>query len=467
MRNHTKIVCTLVVAAVGALAGAEKSMTEQELEKRIERRLEWFQDLKFGFFVHWGIYSQWGCIESWPLIEEDKWARPDDLPCWVERGKDMERFKRDYRALNKTFDPKKFEPKKWAEAAKYAGMKYFCFTTKHHDGFCMYDTKQTDYRITHPDCPYSKTAQPDVAKVLFDTFREEGFGIAAYYSKSDWHHPAYWSPDAPAKTRNPNYDTLKNPEKWKPFVDFVYAQIKELMSGYGRVDVLWLDAGQVRPPEQDIQMDRIAEMARGYQKDLLIVDRTVGGKHENYRTPEQEVPDKPQPFVWESCITMGDQWSYKPGDKYKSPRQLIHLLVDVVAKGGNLILNIGPDADGQLPPASLERLKAIGDWMKVNSKAIYETRAIAPYKSGRVCFTRKGDTAYAIYLCEEGKETLPEKVVVAGIKPKAGSKVKLLGARDALEWSEEGDGFSIQVPRSVIENPPCKEAFVFEFKLGR
>ncbi|MGD0094437.1 MAG: alpha-L-fucosidase, partial [Planctomycetota bacterium] len=317
------------------------------------------------------------------------------------------------------------------------------------------------------DCPYSRSAQPDVAKVLFDAFREEGFAISAYFSKSDWHHPAYWSPDAPARTRNPNYDTLKQPEKWQPFVEFVHAQVEELLTGYGKVDILWLDGGQVRPPAQDIQMDRLAEMARKYQKDLLIADRTVGGKHENFRTPEQEVPDKPQPFVWESCITMGDQWSFKPNDKYKSTRRLIHLLVDVVAKGGNLLLNIGPDSDGELPPAALQRLSEIGDWMQLNGEAIYKTRVLPPYKDGRVCLTRKGDTAYAIYLCEEGADTLPQRVCLHGVKLKAGSKIRLLGVDEPLSWEAAGDAINVEIPAAVVDNPPCRHAFAFKMKLEK
>jgi len=438
---------------------------EKALEECLARRLEWFQDLKFGFFVHWGIYSQWGCIESWPLIEVDKWARPADLPAWVERHKDMEVFKRDYRALNKTFNPRKFDPAAWAKAAKYAGMKYFCFTTKHHDGFCMFDTKQTDYRITHPDCPYSRSAQPNVAKVLFDTFRREGFAISAYFSKSDWHHPAYWNPGALAKTRNPNYDTRQQPELWRQFVEFVHFQVEELMTGYGKVDILWLDGGQVRPPEQDIQMDRLAALARRHQKDLLIVDRTVGGKHENFRTPEQQVPDKPQPFVWESCITMGEQWSYKPDDRYKSSRQLIHLLVDVVAKGGNLCLNVGPTSDGEIPPGAMQRLSEIGDWMKVNGEAIYKTRVLPPYKDGRICFTRKGSTAHAIYLCEDGQDSLPEKVLIRGIAVEHGSKIRLLGVDEPLKWSAAGAMISVEIPKSVIARPPCRHAFTFKLRL--
>ena len=143
-------------------------------------------------------------------------------------------------------------------------------------------------------------------------------------------------------------------------------------------------------------------MARRHQPGLIVVDRTVGGPYENYRTPEQEVPDKALPYVWESCLTMGDQWSYKPDDKYKSTRTLIHLLVDIVSKGGNFLLNVGPDADGQFPPTAQQRLQEIGRWMRVNSAAIYGTRSIAPYKEGRVCWTRKDHTIYLIVLAGEG-----------------------------------------------------------------
>lgn len=435
-------------------------------EGRLAERLEWFQDQRFGLFLHWGIYSQWGCIESWPLVEEDKWGRPDDLKAWVDRAKDMARFTRDYFALNKTFNPTRFDPGKWAAAAKYAGMKYVVFTTKHHDGFSMFDTRQTDYRVTHPECPYSKNRQPDILRDVFDAFRREGFGIGAYFSKADWHSPYYWSPDAPARTRNPNYDTVGQPEKWARFVAFVRGQIEELVSNYGRVDILWLDAGQVRPPAQDIQMDSLVGMARKHQPDLIVVDRTVGGKHENYRTPEQEVPDKPLDYVWESCLTMGDQWSYKPNDKYKSARALIHLLVDVVSKGGNLLLNIGPQPDGELPPEALERLKEIGDWMAVNAEAIHGTRPIAPYKEGRVCLTRKGGTVYAIHLAEDGRDGPPARIRVGGVRPAPASTITMLGTRSALAWQQDEDGVTIEVPAALRGSPPCRHAFVLKMTLA-
>lgn len=206
----------LLAGAATALAGTSEEALPNEAW--LKQRLEWFQDLKFGFMMHWGPYSQWGCIESWPLVEVDRWARPDDLPAWVERGRDMDRFRRDYWALPAAFNPARFDPRAWAAAAKAAGMKYVVFTTKHHDGFCMFDTRLTDYRITAPDVPFHSNSRSNVVREVFDAFRSAGFAIGAYFSKADWHHPDYWDPSMPATTRNPNYDTLARPEKWERFI---------------------------------------------------------------------------------------------------------------------------------------------------------------------------------------------------------------------------------------------------------
>jgi alpha-L-fucosidase len=429
----------------------------------VTQKLRQFSDWKFGFMMHWGIYSQWECIESWPLVEVDTWARPDDLKVWIERGKDMERFSRDYVALNKTFNPQNFQPEHWAAAAKDAGMKYLVFTTKHHDGFCLFDTKNTDYRTTHPSCPFHTNPRADVVRAVFDAFRKEGFGIGAYYSKSDWRHPGYWAPEWEHKNRNVNYAITKYPDKWKTFTDFTYNIIEELMSQYGLVDMLWLDGGQVRPPAQDIHMPRIAAMARSHQPGLIIVDRTVGGKYENYRTPEQEIPDDPVPFVFESCLTMGKQWSYRSDDDYKSTRQLIHMLVDIVSKGGNFLLNVGPDADGNLPEPARVRMKEIGQWMRINGEAIYGTRTVAPYKLGNVCFTQKADAVYAIYLEPEDKKGLPnhlQTVAPAGI-----TSVQLLGSDQPIPWVVDQNLIRIMIPETVRKHPPCTYAFVFKFTL--
>ncbi len=433
-------------------------------EPWLAQRISDWQDLKFGFFVHWGIYSQWGCIESWPLVEADEWARPDDLPAWVERGKDIERFKQDYWKLNTTFSPTDFHPESWVETAKAAGMKYFVFTTKHHDGFCMFDTRYTDFKSTSLDCPFHQDPNSNSAKVLFDAFRAADFKIGAYFSKADWHSPYYWSPETQARTRNPNYDTQADPEKWSKFVEFVHDQVEELMTGYGPIDILWLDAGQVRPPEQDIDMDRLVKMARGHQPELIVVDRAVGGKYENYLTPEQKVPDVPPDYPWETCMTLGDQWSYKPNDNYKSTRELVHLLANIVSKGGNLLLNVGPDSEGRLPETAVSRMKEIGNWLDINGEAIYGTRPIAPYREGRICLTQKGNSVYAICLAEEGKDTPPAEIRLSYITPKPGSEVRMLGCNRGIEWRKEGGGVVIKFPADA--GLICRDAWVVKVEAG-
>jgi alpha-L-fucosidase len=347
-------------------------------------------------------------------------------------------------------------------------MKYVVFTTKHHDGFCMFDTQLTDYRITAPDVPFHVNARSNVARQVFAAFRKEGLGIGAYFSKADWHSPFYWSPQAAARTRNPNYDTLGDPQKWTRFVTYTHGQIEELMTGYGSIDILWLDAGQVRPPAQDIQMDKLVAMARQHQPRLIVVDRTVGGRYENYRTPEQEVPDKPLPYPWETCMTMGDQWSFKPDDRYKSTHRLVCLLAEIVGKGGNFLLNVGPQPDGKLPATALQRMKEIGEWLRINGPAIYGTRPYPPYKEGQVVFTRKENTMYAIYLTKNEEEQLPGRLSLSSIKPRPGSKVRLLGTKKPLEWERGPDGITlINIPVELAKAPPSRHAFSFSVQVEK
>jgi alpha-L-fucosidase len=190
----------------------------------------------------------------------------------------------------------------------------------------------------------------------------------------------------------------------------------------------------------------------------------VGGRYENYMTPEQEVPDKPLPYAWESCLTMGDSWSFKPNDKYKSTHRLIQLLVEIVAKGGNFLLNVGPQPDGRLPTGALVRMKEIGDWMKVNGEAIYATRPIAPYKDGNVSFTSKGETVYAIYVTKSEADGMPREINFSTLRPAAGSEVHLLGAAEPLPWRTGASGrTTIDVPAALQKSPPCRHAFVVKF----
>jgi alpha-L-fucosidase len=196
-----------------------------------------------------------------------------------------------------------------------------------------------------------------------------------------------------------------------------------------------------------------------------MVDRSVHGLYENYRTPEQHIPEEPLDYPWETCLTMGDSWSYVPGDKYKSTHTLIHLLVDIVSKGGNLLLNVGPDPYGDLDPVAYSRMKEIGEWMKINSEAIYKTRPMAPFKYGKVCFTQlKNGTVYAIYLCDEAETKMPETILLPDIKNIKTGKIELLGHKTKVALTKTSAGYQINIPKSLQDTPPCKNAWVFKLQ---
>lgn len=444
----------------------------------VQQKLAHWQDIKFGLLMHWGTYSQWGIVESWSICPEDEgWT--------VRRGPYSSSYYdyiKAYENLQTTFNPVQFDPARWAAAAKDAGMKYLVFTTKHHDGFCMFDTKETDYKITSPKSPFASNPKSNVAKEVFSAFRQQGFMIGAYFSKPDWHCPSYWWPYFPPRDRNVNYDPKKYPDKWNAFKNYTYNQIKELMTGYGSMDILWLDGGWVRPfasidpsvdwqksipYNQDIDMARIAAMARSYQPGLLVVDRTVSGEYENYVTPEQTVPGQPFPHPWESCITMGNSWSYAPGDVYKPTNQLIHMLVKIISRGGNFLLNIGPSPQGEWSDTAYARLKEIGAWMKVHAEAVYNTIPMAPYEEDKIVYLQSKDkkTVYIYVLSDETGENvvLPDNIVLHKFAPAKGSRLVLLDAPSAaVKWKTAGEKTVIQLPSKWKNKPAGKYAVVFK-----
>jgi len=455
--------------------GQEYSDYVPPKDPKVQKKLDWWQDQKFGLLMHWGAYSQWGVVESWSICPEDEG--------WTQRhghGSDNYfTYLKNYENLKTTFNPVQFNPEKWASAAKAAGMRYVVFTTKHHDGFCMFDTHQTDYKITSRECPFHTNSRANVTKEIFSAFRKQDFGIGAYFSKPDWHSPYFWWPYFPPKDRFPNYDEAKYPERWQKFKDFTYNQIKELLVGeYGDVDILWLDGGWVRPHSKEeinehprrndaINMPRIAKMARSLQPGILIVDRAVGGLYENYRTPEQQVPDHKLSYPWETCMTMGNSWSYVPNDSYKPADQLIKLLVKIVSYGGNFLLNIGPDPKGDWDPTAYQRLRSMGQWMKVNSEGIYSTRPLAPYQEDNIYFTQKKDhsVAYAFYITDSTHKKLPSTVEISNISARKGSSVHLLGDDRPLQWEQKAKGMVVEIPAELQNNPPSKYVWTFKMKL--
>lgn len=438
----------------------------------VREKLERWQDLKFGLLMHWGLYAQWGIVESWALCSEDQ-------PFQDRGGVPYEEFKKSYFSLIRGFNPQQFDPEPWAEAARHAGMRYVVFTTKHHDGFSMWDTGQSDFRITGPESPFRNHPRANVAKEIFDAFREEGFMTGAYFSKADWHHPDYWSPLWATPNRNNNYDTGRYPEMWQSFRDFTYRQVEELMTSMGPMDILWLDAGWVRPDstindevrswgfdiawwEQDIDIPRIVEMARLHQPGLIVVDRTVHGPFENYRTPEQTVPSAVLPYPWETNLTITQSWGHTFHPRYKGTGELIHTLIDVVSKGGNFLLNVAPTPEGTFEEEAYRRLSEIGDWMAVNGEGIYGTQSFSPFGEGEsIRFTRSkaGDTVYVFSLEWPGSVLELESVTA-----REGSQIFLLGHETPLEWFQEGVDLRILLPEGL--QGVSRHAWTFRVKVA-
>ena len=436
----------------------------------IQQRIDEWQDLKFGLLMHWGTYSQWGIVESWSICPEDlSWAahaRKKGQPTAYAEYVDA------YENLQTTFNPVHFDPSKWSKAAKGAGMKYMVFTTKHHDGFCMFDTDLTDYKITDPKTPFSTHPKSNITKEVFSAFRADSLWVGAYFSKPDWHSDHYWWDFFPATDRNCNYSVQKYPEKWKQFVDYTHGQIDELMTDYGKVDILWLDGGWVRPKDsldvletlteeyegsrwarnpqsQDINMPLMVSNARSKQPELIVVDRAVPGPYQNYLTPEQHIPATGLPYPWETCMTMATSWSHVPNDVYKSSDELITNLVDVVSKGGNFLLNIGPAPDGSLDSAAYNRLEDIGEWMEVNQEAIYGTRMFDVFgEENGIRYTRTKDkkTVYVFFPTPDHKSVTLDQFTF-----QPGMKAEVLGTGAKISCSNVNGKVHLNLPKKLSQ----------------
>lgn len=415
-------------------------------DSAVREKLRQWRDLKFGVLFHWGLYSIPGIVESWSICSEDV--------DWINRRRDLnyEDYKRWYRGLKDEFRPTSFDPAEWARIMRDAGMRYMIFTTKHHDGFCMFDTRQTDFSIA--STPFGEEDGRDITAEVLRAFREQGFMTGTYFSKPDWSCPYYWWDQYATPDRRVNYDVSRHPERWQQFRDYTSAQIHELMSQYGPVGILWLDGGWVAAPREDIGLDSIVTSVRRLQPGLITVDRTVSGPNENYLTPERGVPDGQLPVPWESCIPLSNDWGWVPDAPYKSPETVLRTLIEIVAKGGCMLLGIGPDADGRIEPEIQDILHEVGEWLRANGEAVYGTRCTPFYRYGDIWFTASADctTLYAVYAPErEEGVAAPGELSWKVNLPKG--KMRLLSTGQALKYRLQGDSVTVSLPRGIGDGP--------------
>ncbi len=425
-----------------------------ESEEDFDERMEWWTNDKFGMFIHWGPYAV-------PAGEyEGETVR--GIAEWIMHRASIP--VKEYEEYSRQFNPTKYDADAWVKTAKDAGMKYIVITSKHHDGFCLWDSEVSEYDVMD-FAPIKR----DLLAELKTACEKYDVKLCFYYSIMDWHHP-----DAQA----PHYPEYNTREKTNPnFQDYVdnylYPQVTELVEKY-EPHVLWFDGEWIPEWTHEHGVELYAYL-RKLDPDLLINNRVDKGRQGmqgmnkgdefmgDFGTPEQEILEGTSEYYWESCMTMNDSWGFKlKDDNWKSEKMLVHNLVDIVAKGGNYLLNVGPTAEGLIPEPSIDRLAAMGNWMDINSEAIYSTEIYqGGYKQGdSLRFTTKenGKILYAISLAKPDGE-----LIIDDVQPKTDSGIKLLGSNEVLSWKVNDGKLSISHPNGIPDN--LQYAWVYKIML--
>ena len=435
--------CAVFLYSLSALC---QSTTPESKEAR-DQRMGWWRDATFGMFIHWGPYA---------------------VPAGVYQGKEIEGIGEwimhsakipipEYEEFAKAFNPQQYNAREWVRIAKEAGVKYIVITSKHHDGFGLWDSKVSSYDIMD-----FTSFKRDILKELADACKEAGIKLCFYHSIMDWHQPDARSKDYPYQP-NPQPDFAKYRE------EYLKPQLTELINNYDP-EVLWFD-GEWIPEWTEAQGKDLYNYLRALKPSLIINNRIGKGRSGmqgmnkykdaagDFGTPEQEILEGTSNFDWESCMTMNDTWGFKKNDQnWKSAETLIHNLVDIAAKGGNYLLNVGPTAEGLIPQPSVERLTEMGDWLRINGEAIYATNSLKQFKEGddiRFTTDKSGRYVYAIVTNKIGKT-----VNLQSIKARKGSKIRLLGYDQPLQWKTGKDGLHIELPAEL----PGKYAWVLKIE---
>ena len=383
------------------------------MNQEIRERTKWFMDARFGMFIHWGLYAIPACGE------------------WVMSEREM--TVAEYEKYFDLFDPADYQPREWARLAKAAGMKYAVLTAKHHDGFCLFDSALTDYKATNTK------AGRDLVREFLEAFRAEGIKVGLYFSIIDWHHPdfpKYGDRQHPMRNREEFKDEQIDFDR---YLTYMHGQVKELVTNYGKLDLLWFDFSYDDMCGEKWKATELIRMVREYQPDVVIDNRLEGAGDNHgsiatanpliysgdFASPEQIIPpggvqdELGEQIPWELCATMNNHWGFCNYDyDYKSPEMLVRKLVECVSKGGNMILNVGPDARGNIPRQSVDILEKIGAWMKKNGESIYGCGICELPKPEWGRYTKKGNVIYA-HVYEEPLGALP----LYGIAPELLDKV--------------------------------------------
>lgn len=368
--NSIHVLTVLLVAPV--LAASERGSASGPAP--YPDRMQWWGEARFGLFVHWGPVSLKGTEIGWSRGGERRGygSRGTEIPVDV------------YDNLYRQFNPTNFNAREWVATAKQAGMKYLVFTSRHHDGFSMFDTRASDYKITSPNSPFRR----DVVKELADACHQAGLRFGTYYSQPDWHHPDAFTPDRHDK-----------------YLAYLKHQVTELCSNYGQLDILWFDG--LGKSAKDYDGEGLVKIARALQPKIIINNRT--GLPEDHDTPEQRVGKYQDNRPWESCITICNQWAWKPNDNMKSLSQCLHTLVLCAGGDGNLLFNVGPMPDGRIEPRQVERLKEMGAWLNRHGESIYGTRGGPWRPASSLASTRKNNAIFVHVLRWDGETvTLPD-----------------------------------------------------------
>ncbi len=406
------LICIGLLSWVSGLKGQDGPTAHYE---DLQERTVWFQEARFGMFIHWGLYS---------IPARGEWVRAQERMS-IE----------DYRVYFDEFNPVNYNPRVWAKLAKAAGMKYAVLTAKHHDGFCMWDTKTTDYKSTRTP------ANQDLVRAFLEAFRDEGLKVGLYYSLVDWYHPDYPAYGDRQHPMRDNEDWKGKVHEWDNYVDYMHEQVNELVTNYGEIDIMWFDFSYWSYRGEKWRASELVQMVREKQPHILIDNRLGGDMEKNdpdvyagdFDGPEQGIPREPirnesgHLLPWEACMTLNDSWGYKAKDyNYKTAQDVIRYLTNAVSKGGNLLVNVGPNAYGEIPKRSQEILRNVGDWMSVNGEAIYGAGISEFDKPEWGRFTQKGDTLYAFLFQKHfghiGLKGFKDKVIKARLV-KDGSEV--------------------------------------------